>query len=52
MFIFGLLIGITVGLFIGVALGVEIIDDRNREIQYLRKELSKQAKKYVKEWWE
>lgn len=52
MFVFGVLIGIIIGLSIGVALGAEIINDRNRELKYLRKELSKQAKRYVKEWWE
>ena len=35
--------GVAFGLFCGVGLGAQIIDERNRELKYLRKGLSKAA---------
>ena len=52
MTLFLISIGFTIGLAVGVYLGGEIIDERNKELKYLRKELSKANEKYVKEWWE
>lgn len=52
MTIFLIAIGFLIGLAVGVYLGGEIIDERNRELKYLRKELAKANEKYVKEWWE
>lgn len=48
----GLFIGVCIGLAVGVYLGGEIIDERNKELKYLRKELAKANEKYVKEWWD
>lgn len=41
MFIFALCIGIIIGLMIGTYLGAQIIDEKNRELKYLRTELAK-----------
>lgn len=46
------ILGVLTGLAVGVYLGGEIIDERNKELKYLRKELAKATEKYVKEWWE
>lgn len=43
MYIFAFCIGVIVGLMIGVYLGAQIIDERNREIKYIRRELEKAA---------
>lgn len=43
MLIFTFCCGIVFGLLCGVGLGAQIIDERNRELKYLRKELSKAA---------
>ena len=43
MIIFIFCCGVAFGLFCGVGLGAQIIDERNRELKYLRKELSKAA---------
>ena len=43
MVLFAVCIGIIIGLMIGVYLGAQIIDEKNRELKYLRKELSKAA---------
>ena len=43
MFIFALCIGIIIGLMIGTYLGAQIIDEKNRELKYLRTELAKAA---------
>lgn len=43
MYILILCIGIIIGLMIGVYLGAQIIDERNREIKYIRRELNKAA---------
>lgn len=43
MYIFAFCIGAIVGLMIGVYLGAQIIDERNREIKYIRRELEKAA---------
>ena len=43
MFIFALCVGIIIGLMIGVYLGAQIIDEKNRELKYLRNELAKAA---------
>lgn len=48
----GLFIGVCLGLAVGVYLGGEIIDERNRELKYLRKELAKANEKVVKGWFE
>lgn len=52
MTIFLIAIGFIIGLAVGVYLGGEIIDERNRELKYLRKELAKANDKIVKEWWQ
>ena len=52
MFIFGLMLGVIIGLSIGVALGAEIIDERNRELKYLRQELAKANERVVKGWFD
>ena len=52
MTLFLISIGFIIGLAVGVYLGGEIIDERNKELKYLRKELAKANEKYVKEWWE
>ena len=52
MTIFLIAIGFTIGLAVGVYLGGVAVDERNRELKYLRRELSKAADKVVKEWWE
>lgn len=43
MYILVLCIGIIIGLMIGVFLGAQIIDERNKEIKYMRRELNKAA---------
>lgn len=43
MYILIFCIGVIVGLMIGVYLGAQIIDERNREIKYMRRELNKAA---------
>ena len=43
MFIFALCIGIVIGLMIGTYLGAQIIDEKNRELKYLRNELARAA---------
>lgn len=43
MFILALCIGIVIGLMIGTYLGAQIIDEKNRELKYLRSELSRAA---------
>ena len=48
----GLFIGVCVGLAVGVYLGGEIIDERNKELKYLRKELAKANERVVKGWFE
>lgn len=45
-------IGFCVGLAVGVYLGGEIIDERNRELKYLREELAKANERVVKGWFE
>ena len=45
------ILGVLTGLAVGVYLGGEIIDERNKELKYLRKELAKANDKVVKEWW-
>ena len=52
MLLLGLFIGICIGLAVGVYLGGEIIDERNKELKYLRKELAKANEKVVKEWFD
>lgn len=52
MTIFLIAIGFIIGLAVGVYLGGEIIDERNKELKYLRKELAKANKRAVKEWWD
>ena len=46
------ILGVLTGLAVGVYLGGEIIDERNKELKYLRKELAKANDKIVKEWWQ
>ncbi len=46
------ILGVLTGLAVGVYLGGEIIDERNKELKYLRKELAKANKRAVKEWWD
>lgn len=48
----GLFIGVCLGLAVGVYLGGKIIDERNRELKYLRKELAKANERVVKGWFE
>lgn len=43
MFILVFCIGVIVGLMIGVYLGAQIIDEKNKEIKYVRRELEKAA---------
>ena len=43
MVLFLLAIGFMFGLFVGVYLGAQIIDERNRELKYIRRELEKAA---------
>ena len=43
LFIFGVGIGALIGLMIGVYLGAKIIDEKDSELKYLRKELAKAA---------
>lgn len=43
LFIFGVVIGVVIGLMIGVYLGAKIIDEKDSELKYLRKELAKAA---------
>ena len=43
LMLFGIAVGIIIGLIIGVYLGAQIIDEKNRELKYLRKELAKAA---------
>lgn len=52
MTVFLIVIGFIIGLAVGVYLGGEIIDERNKELKYLRKELAKANKRAVKEWWD
>ena len=52
MTLFLIAIGFTIGLAVGVYLGGEIIDERNKELKYLRKELAKANERIVKEWWD
>ena len=52
MTIFLIAIGFIIGLAGGVYLGGEIIDERNKELKYLRKELAKANEKVVKGWFE
>lgn len=42
------ILGVLAGLAIGVYLGGKIIDERNKELAYLRKELAKANEKVVK----
>lgn len=46
------ILGVLTGLAVGVYLGGEIIDERNKELKYLRRELKKANKRAVKEWWD
>ena len=46
------ILGVLTGLAVGVYLGGEIIDERNKELKYLRKELAKANEKVVKGWFE
>lgn len=46
------IIGVLTGLAVGVYLGGEIIDERNKELKYLRKELAKANEKVVKGWFD
>ena len=46
------ILGVLTGLAVGVYLGGEIIDERNKELKYLRKELAKANAKVVKGWFE
>ena len=41
--LFGVAVGIIIGLIIGVYLGAQIIDEKNRELKYLRRELARAA---------
>ena len=43
MVILAVCIGIIIGLMIGTYLGAQIIDEKNRELKYLRSELAKAA---------
>lgn len=43
MTLFLVAIGFVFGLFVGVYLGAQIIDERNRELKYIRRELEKAA---------
>ena len=43
LMLFGIAVGIIIGLMIGVYLGAQIIDEKNRELKYLRKELARAA---------
>lgn len=52
MMLLGLFIGVCIGLAVGVYLGGEIIDERNKELKYLRKELAKANERVVKGWFE
>lgn len=52
MTLLGLFIGVCLGLAVGVYLGGEIIDERNKELAYLRKELAKANDRVVKGWFE
>ena len=52
MTIFLITIGFIIGLAVGVYLGGEIIDERNKELKYLRKELAKANERVVKGWFE
>lgn len=52
MMLLGLFIGVCIGLAVGVYLGGEIIDERNKELKYLREELAKANERVVKEWFE
>ncbi len=52
MMLLGLFIGVCTGLAVGVYLGGEIIDERNKELKYLRKELAKANERVVKGWFE
>ena len=52
MTVFLIAIGFIIGLAVGVYLGGKAVDERNRELKYLRRELKAAADKVVKEWWE
>ena len=52
MLLLSFILGVLTGLAVGVYLGGEIIDERNKELKYLRKELAKANEKVVKEWFE
>ena len=52
MTLFLITIGFIIGLAVGVYLGGEIIDERNKELKYLRKELAKANERVVKGWFE
>ena len=43
LMLFGVAVGVIIGLIIGVYLGAQIIDEKNRELKYLRRELAKAA---------
>lgn len=43
LMLFGVAIGAIIGLMIGVYLGAKIIDEKDSELKYLRKELAKAA---------
>lgn len=52
MLLFLFCMGFIVGSAFGVYLGAQIIDERNRELKYLRRELAKANERIVKGWWE
>ena len=52
MALFLISIGFIIGLAVGIYIGGTAVDERNKELKYLRRELSKAAEKVVKEWWE
>ena len=45
MFGCGFMVGLMVGVFLITALAKDAVDERNREIKYLRRQLQLQAKK-------
>lgn len=52
MTLFLIAIGFIIGLAVGVYLGGEIIDERNKELAYLRKELAKANERVSKGWFD
>ena len=52
MMILGMFIGAVFGLMFGIFLGAEVVDEKNKELKYLRQELAKQAQHTEKEWYE